>query len=284
MARWVQAGILLVAAAVVVLGIAVWMGQRRWQQASAAMAARLDAATGTAAQPALDPAHDDLPPPVSRYFAFALSPGQAPVRRARLVQEGEFFLQPGASGSRFTAVDRVTAAPPGLIWEATIRLAPLVAVRVRDSYLEGVGSMQAALAALVPLAHESGCPEIATAALQRFLAEAPWVPTLLLPSPALRWTAINDTSARATLTDRGISAVVVFHFGPDGRITGISAERYRSAGGAQLLTPWVGEFSQYERVAGMMIPRRGEIAWELPQGRFTYWRGRIVAVKYERFP
>jgi hypothetical protein len=26
------------------------------------------------------------------------------------------------------------------------------------------------------------------------------------------------------------------------------------------------------------VPTRGEVAWELPSGRFTYWRGAVTAV------
>jgi len=29
-----------------------------------------------------------------------------------------------------------------------------------------------------------------------------------------------------------------------------------------------------------MVPRGGEVAWILPEGQLTYWRGRIVVVEY----
>jgi hypothetical protein len=31
----------------------------------------------------------------------------------------------------------------------------------------------------------------------------------------------------------------------------------------------------------MMIPSGGEVAWLLPEGRFAYWRGRIVDAEYD---
>lgn len=285
MGKWFQVVVLVVASALTIFALVSWIGQRRWQRASAGMAARLDSAPpsgGTA--PSLPEGDPSLPAPVARYFDFALAAGHPDIRAARLVQEGEFFFRPGGPGSRFTAVDRVTLDPPGLMWDANIAMAPFVGARVRDSYLEGVGTMHAALLGLIPLAHESGSPEIAAAALQRYLAEAPWVPTALLPSAALVWTAISDSVARATLTDRGVQATVDFHFGPAGEITGTVAERYRTVAGRQVLTPWLGSFSDYERVAGMMVPRRGEIAWQLPEGLFTYWRGRLVAASYEPSP
>jgi hypothetical protein len=285
MGKWLQVVVLVAASALVLFAIASWVGQRRWRTASGAMAARLDSAPPSAGStPSFPGGSAALPAPVARYLAYALPAGHTAIRAARLVQEGEFFFRPGGPGSRFTAVDRVTTDPPGLMWDANIAMAPFVGAWVRDSYLEGVGTMHAALLGLVPLAHETGSPEIATAALQRYLAEAPWVPTALLPSAALAWTGISDSVARATLTDRGIHASVDFHFGPAGEITGTVAERYRTVSGKQVLTPWVGTFSQYERVAGMMVPRRGEISWQLPEGVFTYWRGRLVSAAYEPFP
>jgi len=41
-----------------------------------------------------------------------------------------------------------------------------------------------------------------------------------------------------------------------------------------------GHFRGYERVDGVMVPRGGEVAWILPEGQLTYWRGRIVVVEY----
>ncbi len=45
-------------------------------------------------------------------------------------------------------------------------------------------------------------------------------------------------------------------------------------------TPWEGHFREYERVDGVIVPREGEVAWILPEGRLTYWRGRVVRVEY----
>jgi len=31
----------------------------------------------------------------------------------------------------------------------------------------------------------------------------------------------------------------------------------------------------------MMIPMEGEVAWILPEGQKSYWRGRITSIQYE---
>jgi hypothetical protein len=32
----------------------------------------------------------------------------------------------------------------------------------------------------------------------------------------------------------------------------------------------------------MMVPMTGAVGWELPEGRFEYWKARIVDISYER--
>src|SRR6187549_2880476 len=48
------------------------------------------------------------------------------------------------------------------------------------------------------VADQHATRELALGELQRFLAEAPWMPTLLLPGQNVGWEEIDDASARAT--------------------------------------------------------------------------------------
>jgi hypothetical protein len=221
-----------------------------------------------------------LPEPVARYFAFALTRGQPLLQAARIEHAGEFRGGFEAPWSPFTSVQHFTTDPPAFAWDARIRMAPGMRVHVLDTYRQGRGSMHARLAGLVPVVDEEGTPEMASSALMRYLAEAVWFPTALLPRPGLTWEAVDATSARATLTDSGVSAAVTFHFDTEGRITGVSAERFRDVDGVGVLTPWGGQFRDYREMDGMMIPTEGEVAWTLPEGVLTYWRGRITRAAY----
>ena len=220
-----------------------------------------------------------LPAPVARYFERVLQPGQRMIRAARIEQRGDFAL----SRDRwmpFTATESVSVRPLGFTWDASIRVAPLVTMRVRDGYVDGTGTMEARLAGLIPVVRRSGGVEMAKATLQRYLAEAPWIPTALLPSEGVHWTPLDDSSARATITDRGVSASVDFHFAHDGTVAGVSTERYRDVKRALVLTPWRGAWRAYERVDGMLVPREGDVSWELDDGPLTYWRGRVDRITY----
>lgn len=161
-------------------------------------------------------------------------------------------------------------------------MAPGMTVRVRDSYCNGEGSMRGNMLSLIPLVDEHGRPELDQGALHRYLAEAVWLPTALLPDQGVRWTPIDDTSALAGLRHHGVEVSLEFRFNQVGEITRVfTPERYREVEGAYQPTPWEGTFGRYEVREGLLIPIEGEVAWILPEGRFSYWRGEVVEVDYE---
>lgn len=223
-----------------------------------------------------------LPEPVVRYFNFALTPGQPLIRSARLEQEGEFRGGLDAPWSPFTAVQHFSAYPRAFVWDASIRMAPLLTVRVRDSYIGGTGGMQARMAGVIPIMNQSDRPGLNAGALLRYLAESAWFPTALLPAQGIVWEAIDGNTARATLTDSETTISLDFHFGLKGEIVRVyTPARFREVNGEDVPTPWEGAFGDYERVEGVMVPKQGEVAWILPEGRLTYWRGRIRGVHFE---
>lgn len=223
---------------------------------------------------------ESLPAPVARYFAFVLSPGQRIIGRAQLRFTGTFAAKPNA-WAPFTADQDVRTDPPEFVWNARITMLPLVPVRVRDSYLGGRGSMRASVAGLFPIVNQHGTPAMAAASLQRFLAEAVWYPTALLPSDSVSWSATGETSARVTLTDRRTTVSLDVAFGSSGEIETVSTMRYRDVKGTPILTPWVGHHRNYTRVSGMMIPTSGDVAWILPSGPQPYWRGSLISATFD---
>jgi hypothetical protein len=266
---------------------AVAIGRAIWRRETERAVERLDAAARAGPSPRTGRFSPDeltaLPPCAARYFEFALAPGQPLIRRARVAQEGDFLL-PAAGWRPFAAVEHFSVRPPGFVWDATIGMAPLVPVHVRDSYLDGEGRTSGKAAALVPLVDQHGGREMASASLLRHLAESPWFPTALLPSAGVSWAPRDDHTARATLADGSVTVWADFSFGSDGEVIGVAALRYRTVDGRQVPTPWSGRFWDYERVHGMMVPRRGEVGWVLPEGRQPYWRGRVTELDYEPTP
>ncbi len=275
-----------VAATIVVV---LWGGAGRWQAESVDLQQALSEAAWNVDAELVDFSELDrlgLPDPVLRYFRWALTDGQPRIRTARIRQEGRFLLRPEEEGwTAFSATQFFSADPPGFIWDARMQMAPLVSVRVRDAYdCTGRGGMVAKVLSVVTVMDEGGRSELDEASLQRFLAEAVWIPTALLPSENLIWSAIDDHTALATLTDprSGMVASLQFRFGEHGEIVGVyTPGRYREVGGEYELAAWAGSFRSYEEHNGMMIPMEGEVEWQLADGPLPYWEGRLPEVEYQ---
>jgi hypothetical protein len=69
------------------------------------------------------------------------------------------------------------------------------------------------------LANVQGTGDMAEGELMRFLAEAAWYPTVLLPSQAVHWEPVDDRSAYATLTEGNIAVTLLFAFNESGLIS-----------------------------------------------------------------
>ncbi|MEJ2379912.1 MAG: hypothetical protein P8076_01840 [Gammaproteobacteria bacterium] len=225
-----------------------------------------------------------LPEPVARYLRRVLAEGRPLVRTARLAQTGA--LRVGRTEARgrwcpMTAVQHFSVAPAGFIWDARIRMAPLLRIFVRDGCVGGRGGMEARIWALVPMVRAQAGAALDTAALQRYLGEAVWLPTALLPSQGVAWQPIDEWRARATLEQGGVSASLEFRFGPDGDAVEVYAPaRYREFSGRYLPTPWSVRLGQFAQRGGMRIPLQAEASWLLPGGRYPYWRGCVQSIHY----
>ncbi len=225
---------------------------------------------------------EGLPPPVKRYFHRVLNDGLPVISQAYLVQKGGFRTKPEASSwAALSARQAFSAEPRAFVWDAKITMAPGLSVRVCDAYRNGSGAMKAALFSLVPLVDAAGFREIDEAALMRYLAEAAWFPTALLPGRGVVWEAIDEHRAKATVTDAGHTVSLEFSFDDEGEIVSVySADRFREVNGSFVATPWEGRFSDYTDVNGYRVPTEAEVAWHLPEGTFIYWKATITEVRY----
>jgi hypothetical protein len=273
-----------VAAALAVAGAtAVRYGSGRWRARTRALREGLEASR-LAPLPALfDAAElDGLPAPVRRYLCSVLSDRQPMIAAVDMAHRGRFNMSDsGQQWKPFQSTQRVVTCRPGFDWDARIAMLPGLSVRVHDAYVAGEGVLHASLLGLAPLVDLHGTPELAEAELMRFLAEAPWYPTALLPSQGVHWQAVDERSALATLTDAAVSASLLFRFGDDGLVESVRAEgRARTVGGLPVPTPWQGRWTAYQWRHGMLVPTEGEVAWIFEDGARPYWRGCIAGLDY----
>jgi hypothetical protein len=52
----------------------------------------------------------------------------------------------------------------------------------------------------------------------------------------------------------------------------------RVPGGTFSPTAWGGDFSDHADFDGLRLPAAAETWWDLPEGRFVYWRGRVTGM------
>jgi hypothetical protein len=178
------------------------------------------------------------------------------------------------------ATEYFTGQPPGFVWDAHIAMAPLVSVRVVDTYMKGTGTLTARILGLITLAEAAGDPELDEGALMRYLAESVWFPTALLPGPSLEWSPIDDRTAAATLIDGGNRVQLTFSFNDRDEIVSATARRYRQEGDDYTLRDWTVSYGDYATRDGLRIPLSGKVTWHLPEGEHAYWEGRIVDIAF----
>lgn len=226
---------------------------------------------------------EELPPPVARYFRRVLANGQRLIRLAEMRQSG--VLRTSTTTDRwspFTATQLVAPHASSFVWNAKVDMPLATHVRVVDSYIAGAGAGRVSLLSAVVVASESISPELNSGELHRYLAEAVWYPTALLPQSGVLWRPIDDHTAMATLTANGMSVSLEFRFSESGEVAGIySPGRFRRLDGAYKKVPWEGHFKDYRIQAGMRVPMYGEVGWYDDGILQMVWKGNILEAQYE---
>ncbi|OYV01952.1 MAG: hypothetical protein CFE45_02580 [Burkholderiales bacterium PBB5] len=269
-------------------------GGRRWAKAAQALhvkleAGRLDGLQNGPPRGATLPTRYDarelegLPAPVQRYFRAVLQDGQPIITAVTIDITGTFNMSPtGEQWKPFTSRQRVTTRRPGFLWDASMSMLPGVKALVVDSYIVGHGLLNATVQGLFTAADVQGEGEIARGEFMRWFAEVAWYPTALLPSQGVRWEAVDDHSANATVVDGPISLTLLFRFNDAGLIGSFRAEsRGGLVGDKLVMAPWEGIWSNYQTWGGLRVPFTGEVAWMRPEGRKPYFIGTVRALTYE---
>ena len=285
-------GLALCALVVAAFGLSAH-GARRWAVATQALvssleAGRIDRKRDGPSPPTRYDARelDGLPAPVERYFRAVLKDGQPIITAVTIDLAGTLNLSAtGEQWKPFTSRQRVVTRRPGFLWDAEIAMLPGLKVRVVDSYIVGKGLLHATIEGLFTMADLRGEGEIARGEFMRWFAEVAWYPTALLPSQGVRWEAVNDRSANATIVDGPLVLTLLFRFNDAGLIDSFRAE---ARGGIveekMVMAPWEGHWSNYQARDGMQVPFTGEVAWMRPGGRRPYFVGTVTALTYEFSP
>ncbi len=284
-------GVVLGALVVIALGLRV-LGATRWAELTRTHTSQLESgrvdSQGRLPSPARFDAREleGLPAPVQRYFRAVLTDGQPIIGAATIEMSGTINMSATAEHWKpFTSHQRVVTRRPGFLWDAQVDMFPGLPARVVDSYVSGQGRLIARLLGLFTVADAQGGGELARGEFMRYFAEAAWYPTALLPSQGVRWQAVDDASANATIVDGPITLTLLFRFNQAGLIASVRADsRGAGVGRDMVMLPWDCGLSDYQPHDGMSVPMTGEAAWVRPEGRKPYFVGHVRKLSYEFLP
>jgi len=236
---------------------------------------RLRGSTGR--PPLFDPAMvDDLPQPTRRWLRHAIAPGTPLWPSVELTMRGQIRL---GAWRPFTA-RQVLAPPHGFVWAARTRLAGLP-VTGFDRLGAGSGELRWRLAGVVPVMSASG-PDVTRSAAGRLAGEMVLAPTTAL---AATWTpgADGDRAVAAVLV-AGVEERVEVQVGPDGRLLGVTMQRWGNPDGVPFGRHPFGVAVEAEATfAGVTVPSVFRAGWwwgtdRQPAGEF--FRATITGVSF----
>ncbi|HHV72799.1 MAG TPA: hypothetical protein GXX38_09365 [Clostridia bacterium] len=223
---------------------------------------------------------DKLPSCVKRWLTNIQVIGKEKIRTVRLKQKGLIRTKEGQPWMPFEAEQYVAVDRPGFIWYVKVKAAPLIYLSGRDIFYQARGNMLIKLLSIITVADGKG-KEIDQGSLVRYLAEISWYPTAVL-SDYIKWEEIDDNSAKATITVEDVTASGIFYFDQNGNFFKFRGERYKEEQGSYSLGIFAGYMTDYQEFKGIILPSLAEARWELPEGDFSYFQGRIGEIEYNK--
>lgn len=219
-----------------------------------------------------------LPKPVQRYLRYSGIIGKEEVTTVRLRQKGVLRRSLKDSWKDLEAVEYYSVTPPAFVWLGQMAMGPFKVVAARDSYINGQGRMLIKMLGIKTIDDVTG-QKMDYSCLLRYLNEMMWFPSAFL-NDNIHWDAIDDTSARVTLTDASLIASAVMHFDEQGALTTFVSDRYHQVNGVYVKDTWETPITGYGEFNGLKLPIKGEAVWRTSGEDFTYIKAEITALEY----
>jgi hypothetical protein len=224
---------------------------------------------------------ENLPVCVQKWLEHSNVVGKEKIHTVRLKQTGMMRTTPDGAWMPMQAEQYFRVDQPGFVWTAQVKMAPLVSMAGRDHYLEGHGGMLIKLFSLIPVVNAKSGPEIDQGTLLRYLAEMQWFPTAALED-YIQWEEIDEHSARATMTYKGVTGSGVLTFNDQGDLVSFHAMRPREVNGKYVMTGWGGVGAEFNEFNGIRIPSKGDVIWNLETGDFDWFKYEITEIEYNK--
>jgi uncharacterized protein DUF6544 len=148
-------------------------------------------------------------------------------------------------------------------------------------YAGGEGRMLVKVASLWPVVDASG-EQMNQGEMLRYLSEMIWFPAAFLGGN-ISFEAVDDSSARVTLTDHGRAVTATMFLDQQGRLTDFVAQRYRTPDASDPDT-WSTPFTGYGEFEGLRLPATGKAIYKLPGGDLEYINVTLTELHYDTAP
>jgi hypothetical protein len=223
-----------------------------------------------------------LPEPVQRYFKYCGYLGKEKMTNARIEwQDFSLRLDPKKDWMNAECYQFNSVPEPTRIVYMESHIWGLFPFEGRDKYQDGHGNMLIKLLKLFTVADDKG-KEMDESALVTVLAEALIVPSYALQS-YITWTAVDSTSAKATIRFRETEVGGVFYFNQAGEnIRFETNDRYQSQkDGSHKKIKWSAVPGNYQEKRGIRFPTSISAIWKTEGGDHEYVRGTISNIEFD---
>lgn len=222
-----------------------------------------------------------LPEPARRFFTYTIAEGTPLYTVSQIEMAGQFSLgtrdAPKYMGMKAT---QVLAPPQGFVWKMAAGSGMM-----RMSGSDSGSWTRFWVAGLIPVARLGGDPDHARSAFGRYVAEAAfWTPAAILPGPDVTWEAVDQDTARYTMTHDGLVQSVDIKVDAEGRPLQVEFQRWSNANPQKKhrVQPFGGYLSDFREVQGFRLPMHVEAGNQF--GTEAYFPFYIVDVKDIRIP
>jgi hypothetical protein len=224
---------------------------------------------------------EHLPEPVKHWLLSSGSVGQPLIKVGKVTQKVAMKLKPeqqdwmNATATQYTTIDI-----PAFIWTVEVSMNRFLYAVGRDKFENGKGQMLIKMNALLKVVNEKG-EKLDEGTIQRYLGEMVWFPSLAL-SPYITWEPIDKTTAKATMTYKGITGSGTFYFNANGEVNQFSALRYKGNEPNAKRYDWIMNITDYNTFEGIKVPSKMTSTWKLDEGDWTWLTLEVTDLKYNK--
>jgi hypothetical protein len=180
---------------------------------------------------------------------------------------------------KINAEEYYSINPPSFVWAASAKQGDIPIFRGRDMYRAGKGNMNIKVGSVFDVVNATG-EAIDQGSMVRYLSEIIGFPSAFLCAN-ICFEAIDNHSAKVTLTDCGKSATGTLFVDDEGKLTDFVALRYADKNGKYELETWSTPVTAYGEFEGLRLPIRGKAVWKLKDGDLEYVDVEITELQYD---